>query len=72
MTAAKAPDDWGRGVFQTVMWMLHLIGGGVWVGGLIGLVLLAVRSGLDSGFSSSIRQAWLNFASARLKRLESR
>jgi putative copper export protein len=60
---ATVPADLGRGVFQTVMWMLHLIGGGVWVGGLIGLVLLAVRSGLDSGFlSPAIRR----FAAAAL------
>ncbi|NUR61809.1 MAG: copper resistance protein CopD [Catenulispora sp.] len=54
---AKAPADWGRGVFETCMWMLHLIGGGVWVGGLIGLVLLVPRGGLDSGFwSAAIRR----------------
>lgn len=54
---AKAPADWGRGVFETGMWMLHLIGGGVWVGGLIGLILLAPRAGLDSGFwSAAIRR----------------
>lgn len=54
---AKAPDDWPRSVFQTFMWMLHLIGGAVWVGGLVGLVLLAVRSGLESGFwSAAIRR----------------
>jgi putative copper export protein len=36
-----APDDWGRTVFETAMWMLHLIGGAVWLGGLAGLALLA-------------------------------
>jgi putative copper export protein len=36
------PDDWGRGIFETLMWMLHLLGGAVWLGGLAGLVLLAV------------------------------
>lgn len=54
---AAVPADFGRGVFQTVMWMLHLVGGGVWAGGLIGLVLLSVRSGLGSGFwSPAIRR----------------
>jgi putative copper export protein len=54
---APAPADRARTAFQTFMWMLHLIGGAVWVGGLIGLVLLAVRSGLDSGFwSAAIRR----------------
>jgi putative copper export protein len=35
------PDDWGRTVFETFMWMLHLLGGAVWLGGLAGLALLA-------------------------------
>jgi hypothetical protein len=39
------------------MWMLHLIGGGVWVGGLIGLVLLTPRAGLGASFwSRAIRR----------------
>ncbi|MHA6762616.1 copper resistance D family protein [Streptacidiphilus sp. PAMC 29251] len=38
----KTPDDWGRTSFDTLMWMLHLIGGAVWIGGLLGLVLLAL------------------------------
>ncbi|MET8437393.1 CopD family protein [Streptomyces sp900116325] len=36
------PDDWGRTSFETLMWMLHLLGGAVWIGGLMGLSLLAV------------------------------
>lgn len=36
------PQNWGRTIFETVMWMLHLIGGGVWIGGLVGLALLAL------------------------------
>jgi putative copper export protein len=35
------PDDWGRTSFETLMWMLHLLGGSVWLGGLAGLALLA-------------------------------
>lgn len=38
---AEKPDDWGRTVFETVMWMLHLMGGAVWLGGLAGLAVLA-------------------------------
>ena len=54
---APAPADRARTAFQTFMWMLHLIGGAVWVGGLIGLVVLALRSALDSGFwSAAIRR----------------
>ncbi|MFC8448784.1 CopD family protein [Kitasatospora sp. NPDC057223] len=37
----KAPANWGRTSFDTLMWMLHLLGGGVWFGGLAGLLLLA-------------------------------
>lgn len=36
------PDDWGRTCFETLMWMLHLLGGAVWIGGLLGLLLLAL------------------------------
>ncbi|WP_377271704.1 CopD family protein [Peterkaempfera sp. SMS 1(5)a] len=40
----KKPDNWGRTVFGTLMWVLHLLGGAVWIGGLIGLLLLALSS----------------------------
>ena len=54
---APAAGDWGRTAFQTFMWVLHLLGGAVWVGGLVGLVLLAVRSDLEPGFwSPAIRR----------------
>ncbi|SFE44647.1 Putative copper export protein [Actinacidiphila alni] len=39
------PDDWGRTTFETVMWMLHLIGGAVWLGGVAGLAALALPGG---------------------------
>ncbi|MER5865092.1 CopD family protein [Kitasatospora sp. NPDC002040] len=39
---AKPPADWGRGSFDALVWQLHLQGGGVWIGGLLGLVLLAL------------------------------
>lgn len=42
----KAPDDWPRTVFETAMWMCHLFGGALWLGGLAGLVLLAVPGAL--------------------------
>jgi len=38
---AKTPSDWGRTSFETVMWMLHLLGGSIWIGGLAGLLLLS-------------------------------
>ncbi|WP_405587617.1 copper resistance D family protein [Streptomyces sp. NBC_01190] len=38
----EVPDDWGRTVFETLMWMLHLLGGSVWLGGLAGLALLTL------------------------------
>ncbi len=37
----RTPADWGRTSFDTLVWMLHLLGGGVWLGGLAGLLLLA-------------------------------
>ena len=37
----KVPENWGRTSFDTLMWMLHLLGGGFWFGGLAGLLLLA-------------------------------
>ncbi|MCW2540108.1 MAG: copper resistance domain protein [Frankiales bacterium] len=38
---AAVPTDWPRTSFKTVMWMLHLFGGAIWIGGLAGLLLLA-------------------------------
>ena len=35
-------DDWGRTLFETGVWMLHLLGGAIWIGGLAGLLLLAL------------------------------
>jgi putative copper export protein len=40
--AAPDPGEWGRTVFETAMWMLHLLGGAVWLGGLAGLALLGL------------------------------
>jgi putative copper export protein len=62
----KAPDDWGRTVFNTLMWLLHLIGGGVWLGGLAGLLLIALPGGgLPSGLGAAERTA---FWSATVRR----
>ncbi|WP_329223001.1 CopD family protein [Streptomyces sp. NBC_01485] len=38
----EAPEDWGRTIFDTLMWILHLLGGAVWLGGLAGLALLTL------------------------------
>jgi putative copper export protein len=46
---AKAPADWGRATFETTMWMLHLWGGSVWIGGLLGLVALVVPGAIPAG-----------------------
>jgi putative copper export protein len=43
---AEAPDDWSRAATDTLMWVLHLVGGAVWVGGLIGLLALALPGGV--------------------------
>jgi putative copper export protein len=45
----QAPDPWGRTVFETGMWLLHLSGGGVWLGGLLGLLVLALPGGVPTG-----------------------
>ncbi|WP_199809903.1 copper resistance D family protein [Streptomyces sp. NRRL F-5126] len=55
------PEDWGRAGFETLMWMLHLLGGAVWLGGLAGLALLALPGAVapaDRGvfWSASIRR----------------
>jgi putative copper export protein len=42
----KTPEDWGRTGFATAMWVLHLFGGAVWIGGLAGLLLLALPGGV--------------------------
>lgn len=46
---AKVPEQWGRTIFGTGMWMLHLFGGAVWIGGLIGLLALALPGGISAG-----------------------
>lgn len=38
----EAPEKVGRTAFQTVMWFGHLLGGAVWVGGLVGLLAVAL------------------------------
>jgi putative copper export protein len=38
----------GRTVMETAVWMLHLFGGAVWLGGLVGLLLLALPGAVDS------------------------
>ncbi|SEM55981.1 CopD family protein [Streptacidiphilus jiangxiensis] len=37
----------GRTVMETVVWMLHLFGAAVWLGGLVGLLLLALPGAVD-------------------------
>ncbi len=44
----KTPVNWGRTSFETLMWMLHLLGGGVWFGGLAGLLLLAAPGAIPA------------------------
>jgi putative copper export protein len=44
----EVPTDWPRTSFETAMWMLHLLGGAVWFGGLAGLLLLAIPGAVGS------------------------
>ena len=52
LATAKFPDDasdgWGRTIFETGVWMLHLFGGAIWIGGLTGLLLLALPGGVPA------------------------
>jgi putative copper export protein len=55
------PSFFSRATFETLMWMLHLIGGSIWIGGLAGLLLLALPGAIgatDRGafWSSTIRR----------------
>lgn len=42
------PGQWGRTVFSTLMWLLHLEGGAIWIGGLIGLAALTVSGAVSA------------------------
>jgi putative copper export protein/methionine-rich copper-binding protein CopC len=44
----EMPEQWGRTIFETLMWMLHLLGGATWIGGLLGLALLALPGGVPA------------------------
>jgi putative copper export protein len=49
------PAAWGRTVFETAVWMLHLFGGAIWIGGLAGLLILALSSAIGR---EERRQFW--------------
>ena len=38
----EIPPNWPRTIFQTAMWGGHLLGAAVWIGGLVGLLALAL------------------------------
>jgi len=44
----KVPTNWPRTSFDTVVWMLHLIGGAVWIGGVAGLLIIATTGAVGS------------------------
>lgn len=57
----EVSDGWGRTCFETAIWMLHLLGGSIWIGGLAGLLLIALPGGIaarDRGafWSATIRR----------------
>ncbi|HEY6493816.1 MAG TPA: hypothetical protein VIZ43_11110 [Trebonia sp.] len=65
LAATKFPSDvsdgWGRTFIETVVWMMHLFGGATWIGGLAGLLLLALPGGVapaDRGafWSAAVRR----------------
>ncbi|WP_327288729.1 copper resistance D family protein [Streptomyces sp. NBC_01198] len=59
------PEDWGRTSFETVMWMLHLLGGSVWLGGLAGLLLLLLPGALPAAVPAAGRGAFWSLAIRR-------
>jgi copper transport protein len=65
LATAKFPTELGkdpsRTVVEAIVWMMHLFGGATWIGGLAGLVLLAVPGAVaaaDRGsfWSSAVRR----------------
>jgi putative copper export protein len=42
----KVPTRWAYTSFETLSWMLHLLGAAIWLGGLVGMVLLLVPGAL--------------------------
>ncbi|MCU1502268.1 MAG: copper resistance domain protein [Ilumatobacteraceae bacterium] len=41
----NVPTRWALTTFETISWMLHLTGGAVWLGGLLGLIVLLAPGG---------------------------
>jgi putative copper export protein len=44
------PEDLPRTVFQTVVWCAHLLGAAVWVGGLVGLLAVALPGAVPARY----------------------
>ncbi len=44
---AVVPAFFSEKAFETFIWMLHLLGGAVWMGGLAGLLLIALPGAID-------------------------
>lgn len=65
LAVTKFPDDsggdWGKTIIETVVWMMHLFGGALWIGGLAGLLVVA----LPGAVAPSVRPA---FWSAAIRR----
>lgn len=58
---APQPGAMGRTIFTTVMWVMHLWGSSVWIGGLIGLLALCASGAVPAGrraafWSTTIRR----------------
>jgi putative copper export protein len=61
---ADASDGWGSTVFSTAVWMLHLFGGAIWIGGLAGLLLLAWPGGVTAARRGAFWSAMIRRYSA--------
>jgi putative copper export protein len=51
LAVTKFPDDsggdWGKTIIETVVWMMHLFGGAIWIGGLAGLLVVALPGAVE-------------------------
>ncbi|MGX7678993.1 CopD family protein [Jatrophihabitans sp. DSM 45814] len=50
---SAVPANVPRGIFNTVLYIGHLVGSAVWIGGLVGLVALFVRGGVAADARAS-------------------
>ena len=60
----QVSDGWGRTIFETGVWMLHLLGGAIWIGGLAGLLLITLPGGVAAADRGAFWSAMIRRFSA--------